>query len=305
MLCKYWRFILYPIPSTYHTTHNESQNEFNFELEFLWQMGGLWWDSFATSRATSHTRMRHVILPLQALSLMEKAELVQVRFALRLRDQWSTWGQGGCKACMTSNGSWSLGLFSKKPVLGGRPNTKAGDHATMNIHNRWFYLFYHVWGPARLEVHWNSIWLRAPSHMASHYTWGSVTTLHDFGGVLGRSLDTFFWALTMSWSRLLARVLNGRNSAHRKQNKASRPKTNNFLKPTLCTTCIHLEGASKCRHVIHSVGFRAVYHITRVATPSPYCLSRVYQLSRTTYIIGWWTPVLNHWVHNKYWVSRF
>jgi hypothetical protein len=31
-----------------------------------------------------------------------------------------------------------------------------------------------------------------------------MTTLHDFGGVLGRYLDTFFWALTASWSRLLA-----------------------------------------------------------------------------------------------------
>ena len=32
--------------------------------------------------------------------------------------------------------------------------------------------------------------------MTSHYTRGSVTTLHDFGGALGRPLDTFFWALT-------------------------------------------------------------------------------------------------------------
>ncbi len=34
-----------------------------------------------------------------------------------------------------------------------------------------------------------------------------MTTLHDFGGVLGRPLDTFFWALTISWSRLLAGVM--------------------------------------------------------------------------------------------------
>ena len=27
--------------------------------------------------------------------------------------------------------------------------------------------------------------------MTSHYTWGSVTILHEFGGVLGRPLDTF------------------------------------------------------------------------------------------------------------------
>ena len=30
--------------------------------------------------------------------------------------------------------------------------------------------------------------------MTSHYTRGSVTTLHDFGGVLGRPLDAFYWA---------------------------------------------------------------------------------------------------------------
>ena len=47
--------------------------------------------------------------------------------------------------------------------------------------------------------------------MTSHYTWGYVTTLHDVGGVLGQLLDTFFWALTISWSRLLARVWNGPN----------------------------------------------------------------------------------------------
>ena len=60
--------------------------------------------------------------------------------------------------------------------------------------------------PAWIKIHWNSIWLRAQSHMTSHYTWGSVTTLHDFGGDLRRPLNTFFWALTISWSRLLARV---------------------------------------------------------------------------------------------------
>ena len=33
-----------------------------------------------------------------------------------------------------------------------------------------------------------------------------MTTLHEYGGVLGWPLDAFFWALTNSWSRLLARV---------------------------------------------------------------------------------------------------
>ena len=35
---------------------------------------------------------------------------------------------------------------------------------------------------------------------------GSVATLHDFGGVLGRPLDTFFEALTISRSWLLVRL---------------------------------------------------------------------------------------------------
>ena len=48
--------------------------------------------------------------------------------------------------------------------------------------------------------------------MTSHYTWGSVITLHDFGGVLERPLGPFFWALTISWSRLLARVWSGPNT---------------------------------------------------------------------------------------------
>ena len=30
------------------------------------------------------------------------------------------------------------------------------------------------------------------------------TNLHEFGGVLGQPLDTFLWALTIPWSRLLA-----------------------------------------------------------------------------------------------------
>jgi hypothetical protein len=46
-------------------------------------------------------------------------------------------------------------------------------------------IFYHAWGPTWIEIHWNSIWLRARSHTASHYTWGSMTTLHDLRGVLG------------------------------------------------------------------------------------------------------------------------
>ena len=41
--------------------------------------------------------------------------------------------------------------------------------------------------------------------MTSCYTSGYVTTLHDFGGVLGQPLDTFLWALKIS--RSLAFIL--------------------------------------------------------------------------------------------------
>ena len=87
--------------------------------------------------------------------------------------------------------SWSRGLF-QKPPLGGRFNIKPGDHCTPNAHSRSFILCYHAWGPQQLEIHRNSIWLRTQPHLTSHYTWGSVTTLHDFGSVLGWPLDTFF-----------------------------------------------------------------------------------------------------------------
>ena len=96
--------------------------------------------------------------------------------------------------------------YFQKPPLGGMPNIKPGDHGTPNAHNHWFFLFYHVWGLAWIRFYWNSIWLRAQSHMTSLNTCGFVTTLYDFGGALRQPLHTFFWALTISWSQLLGRV---------------------------------------------------------------------------------------------------
>ena len=84
-----------------------------------------------------------------------------------------------------------LESFSKNHLLEVRPNTKLGDHGTFDAHSCWFLLFYQVWGPAWIEIHWNSSWLRARSHMTSHYTWASVTTLHDFGGGLGTAFGHF------------------------------------------------------------------------------------------------------------------
>ena len=110
--------------------------------------------------------------------------------------------------------SSSLGLFSKTASRRCRPTTSPGDHGIPNAHNRWFILLYHVWGPAWMKIHWISNWLRARSHMASHYTRGSVTTRHDFGGVLEQPLDTSFWSLTIFRSRHLARVWSGPNKLH-------------------------------------------------------------------------------------------
>jgi hypothetical protein len=129
---------------------------------------------------------------------------------------WGTNGVCECKmdvkvyvnSYMTLNGScfmvtWiifknhhlEVGLTQNRETIALRALTTVG-----------LFYFIHVWGPTWIEIHWNSIWLRAQSHMSSHYTWWSVTTLHDFEGVLGRPLVTFFWALMISWSPLLVHV---------------------------------------------------------------------------------------------------
>jgi hypothetical protein len=95
---------------------------------------------------------------------------------------------------MASNGSRFMvtWIIFKKPPLGRRLNTKPGDYGITNTHNCRIILFYHMWRLAWIEVHWNNIWVRARSHVASPYTREPVTTLHDFEGVLGRPLDAFF-----------------------------------------------------------------------------------------------------------------
>ena len=90
---------------------------------------------------------------LQALSLVEKAEPVQVRFTLRLRDQQSMWMQDGCKVYMDSymscNGLCFMVIwviFKNHLLEAVRPNTKQWDHVTLNYYKCWFIMFYHVWG---------------------------------------------------------------------------------------------------------------------------------------------------------------
>ena len=79
----------------------------------LWLGGNMllviWWGFdadltriwFHTYWGPLHTRdWEPVTVTFRALSLVEKVELVQVRFTLRLRDQRSTWMQDGCKVYM-------------------------------------------------------------------------------------------------------------------------------------------------------------------------------------------------------------
>ena len=58
--------------------------------------------------------------------------------------------------------------YFQKPPLGGRPNTKPGDHGTPNTHNCWCIILYHVWGSTWIEIHWAFGW--GPSHIWLHTT---------------------------------------------------------------------------------------------------------------------------------------
>ena len=160
-----------------------------------------------------HTRdWEPVTIALQALSLVEKAALVQVRFTLCLRDQQSMWMQDGCKVYMDSYMAsyescfmitWTI-LKNHLLEVGLTPNKETMALWMLTIVGLFYFITCEV--SVKIEIHWNSIWLRDRSHITSHYTWGSVTTLHDFRGVLGRPLDIVFWAQTISWSRFLACV---------------------------------------------------------------------------------------------------
>ena len=88
--------------------------------------------------------------------------------------------------------SWSLGLFTQNHLLDIgltqiRETMVLQNFTTIDL------LYFimckdHTW----IEIHWHNIWLRVWPHMISHYTWGFVITLHDFGSVLGWPLDTSF-----------------------------------------------------------------------------------------------------------------
>jgi hypothetical protein len=77
--------------------------------------------------------------------------------------------------------------YLQRSSLGGRVNTKLGDHGTPNTHTRWFILSYHVYGPTWIDICWNSIrWER--SHMWLHITL--------------EGLWTHYMILEVSWDNL-------------------------------------------------------------------------------------------------------
>ena len=128
----------------------------NIVMDFnnvVWRLAkhsrNIWWGTSESVRGISrqryvellgqlgplHTRdWEHVMILLQAHSLVEKAELVQVCFTLRLRDQQSMWMQDGGKvymdSYMASNGwcftvTWTIfknhplevGLTQKREIM--------------------------------------------------------------------------------------------------------------------------------------------------------------------------------------------
>ena len=150
-------------------------------------------------RPTSHTRLRardHYTSStliggkagtspssLLHTTLEGPTEYVNARWMLK-----STW----MPSYMASNGIMFHGHvdYFQKPPLGGRPNTKPGDHDTPNAHNRWFILFYHVWGPAWIDIDWNSIWLRA-RHIWLHTTLEDAYQTTWFGRCVGTAFGHF------------------------------------------------------------------------------------------------------------------
>ena len=109
-------------------------------------------------RATSHTRLR-------AHDYYTSSTLIGGK--RRSRSKFAShyaWGTNGVCECRMDvkftriptcnrldHAFWLLGFFLKPP-LGGRPDTKPGDHATLNAHTHWFILCYHVWGPLWIEI---------------------------------------------------------------------------------------------------------------------------------------------------------
>ena len=88
------------------------------------------------------------------------------------------WVQDGCKVYMDSY-EWIMFYghldYSQKPPLGGRHNHWE-TMALRTLTTVGLICCYRVWGPAWIEIRWNSTWLRAWSHTTSRCILGFVTT---------------------------------------------------------------------------------------------------------------------------------
>ena len=129
-------------------------------------------------------------------SLVEKVEVLQVPFTLCLRDQWSKWMHDGCKVYMdsymaTNESCFIIPWIIFKNCLLDMGLTQIWETiALWNLTNIDFLSFIMCEDTTWIKIRWNGIWLRAWSHLPSHYT--PVTRLHHFGSDLGSRLDTSF-----------------------------------------------------------------------------------------------------------------
>ena len=116
-----------------------------------------------------HTRYGEPITTaLQTLSSVAKAELVQIRFTLRSRDQHSKGMQDGCKvymeSYMASNGSrfiitWTIIFKNHLLEVGLTQNPETTAFRTFITVDSFYFIM--VRGPTHVEIHWNSISPRA------------------------------------------------------------------------------------------------------------------------------------------------
>jgi hypothetical protein len=123
------------------------------------------WTPVATLLGPLHTRdWEPVTVTLQALSLVEKAEPVQVRFTLHLSDQGSMWMQDGCKVYMASNGPFSIfknhrlevGLIQNRETMALRMLTTVDLFYFIMCEDPHEYKFIEIafgWGPGHIWLH--------------------------------------------------------------------------------------------------------------------------------------------------------
>jgi hypothetical protein len=113
-------------------------------------------------------------IALQALSLVEKVEPVQVRFTIHSRDQHSMWMQDGFKvykdSYMASNGSCFMVthiIFKNHLLVVGLTQIRETMELQMLTTIDWFYLI--MCEDCMNKNSLKSIWLRNQAHIALYY----------------------------------------------------------------------------------------------------------------------------------------